>query len=72
MVRLGKNEHGEIVYRNARPCRHCLEIIRQYGIRRVYYTIPNESGYLSFEVERVRDMISTTVSYGNRNFFGVS
>lgn len=56
VVRLGTDENGETVYRESRPCHYCVQILQQYGIRRVYYTLSSPDGSLKFGVEKVSDM----------------
>lgn len=52
-------------YRNSRPCTYCMGIIRDYGIRRVYYSLDGPYGAVVYNVEKASTMISTIVSYGN-------
>lgn len=42
-------EHKDGHIALARPCDHCLALIREYGIRRIYYTIDN-----GFELEAIK------------------
>ena len=41
--------------KNSRPCADCLETMKMFGIRRVYYSLDN--GEIVYE--KVSDMIST-------------
>ena len=52
---------GEL--RDSRPCRDCLKWLRQYKVRRVYYS--TDDGVVVSE--RVRDMTTEWVSLGYRN-----
>jgi hypothetical protein len=59
------NSLGEL--RNSRPCRKCLEMMQQYGIRRVYYST---GGILSGDqneiiCEKVSTMISAHITKGD-------
>lgn len=69
VVRIGKDKEGGIMYRNARPCKYCLEIMRKYGVRRVFYTQDSPGDQLSYKCEKVSEMISTLCSYAVANVF---
>lgn len=49
VIRINKN--NEIC--NARPCYNCLNVMKNFGIRKVYYSVPNK-----IICENVRSMIS--------------
>lgn len=52
VVRLGVDDKGQLEYRNARPCRHCLNLMKEYGVRRVYYT----TGPNAYAMEKIETM----------------
>lgn len=64
VVRIALDENGNTIYRDAKPCKHCLPILRQYGVRRVFYTQTDSQGHLSYQVERVDEMTTDHVTYG--------
>lgn len=64
VVRLSYTDDGKPYYTNARPCFHCLEIIRQYRCARIFYTLPGGPGELKFGMEKMVNMKSTHVSAG--------
>jgi tRNA(Arg) A34 adenosine deaminase TadA len=66
-VRIAYLADGTMYYQNARPCKHCLDILKLYGIRRVYYTVHSPPGSINFYMERVDTMVSTHVTSGIRN-----
>lgn len=67
IVRIAYLPDGTMYYQNARPCKHCLDILKLYGVRRAYYTVHSPPGSINFYMERVTSMVSTHVSSGIRN-----
>ena len=60
VLRINKNDE----YRNARPCKHCLETMRDLNcIDKIYYSTGNNDEFI---MEKVNRMISNHVSYGNK------
>ena len=49
VIRINKQEK----LRNARPCHNCLQMMKDVGIRRVYYSVTND-----IVCEKVSDMVS--------------
>lgn len=60
IVRVTKD--GE--YRNSKPCKNCLEKIKEYKLRKIIYTT-DEYSYCE---EFVKDAITEHISYGNRHY----
>jgi deoxycytidylate deaminase len=58
VIRITKN--GKLS--NARPCINCLKMMKNIGIKKVYYTSGNNDELIC---ENVKDMISIQVSYIN-------
>lgn len=49
--------------KNSKPCIHCINILRHFGIYRVFYTIDvNE-----YICEKVNQIENCHISYGNKN-----
>jgi deoxycytidylate deaminase len=48
----------------SKPCKHCLDILQKYNIRRIYYTVYSDETDIYYHMERSRDMISNHMSYG--------
>jgi deoxycytidylate deaminase len=60
---------GEYLLANSKPCFNCLNLIKQSGIKKIYYSISSyENGVFKsgIMVERVRDMETAHVSFGDR------
>jgi hypothetical protein len=55
VLRVTKEGHSA----NSRPCYNCLNMMKNIGIKKVYYTTDNENELVS---EHVKDMISIQVS----------
>jgi deoxycytidylate deaminase len=49
-------------YKNSRPCQHCIETMKKFGINKVIYS--NEYGGLSVEHIKTMDESSAFVSLG--------
>ncbi len=58
VIRTDKRCDDSVNLVNARPCQHCLEMMKNVGIRRVYYS--NDTGEIVSET--VRDMFSLHTS----------
>ncbi len=50
---------------NSRPCNHCIQVMRFYGVKRVIYST-GHSGKEAFLMEYVDQMEMTHISSGNR------
>jgi len=62
LVVLRINRNDEL--RNARPCKHCLDTMRELNcINKIYYSTGTSD---NFNMEKVSRMISNHVSYGNK------
>jgi hypothetical protein len=59
VVRIGNDGHGNLRYRDAKPCMHCLQILKYYGINRIIYT--TDDGYY---IERTDEMTTNHITYG--------
>jgi hypothetical protein len=46
--------------------------MKAYGVKKVYYSLGGTLDNIEFGVEKVRDMASTIISFGNRTAFGFS
>lgn len=55
-----------ICYHNARPCIYCLQMLKLFGIRRVYYSTEMTSNQFTYDVENVSSMISSHISFAFR------
>ena len=60
VLRIGKDEDGNIVLRNAKPCKYCTESIKKYGLKKIIYS--NEEGFL--EKIKINDLESNYISKG--------
>lgn len=62
LVVLRVNKNNEL--RNARPCKHCLDTMKELNcIDKIYYSTGNND---EFFMEKVNRMISNHISYGNK------
>ncbi len=61
VVRSSKDALG-----NSKPCRHCLDMIQEYGIKKVYYSVDSDT----VMVERSNQMHTDYYSSRYRHFFG--
>ena len=59
MIRINKNHE----LKNSRPCSNCLQFMKDVNINKVYYSTGNGSEIVC---EKVRNMISHHVSFGNK------
>jgi len=57
MIVIRINRHGELC--NARPCHHCLNLMKKVGINKIYYSI-NKNILIC---EKIKNMISIHISY---------
>ena len=60
VVRLGKDELGNTILRNAKPCKYCTETIQKYGLKKIYYS--NELGII--EKMKINNLESNYISRG--------
>lgn len=44
VLRIGKDDNGNIILRNAKPCKYCTDSIKKYGLKKIIYS--NDDGYL--------------------------
>ena len=49
VVRIGKDKDGNIILRNAKPCKYCSETIKKYGFKKIYYS--NDDG----NIEKIKN-----------------
>jgi deoxycytidylate deaminase len=61
MIVLRVNLQGEL--KNSKPCYHCLEELKNIGIRKIYYS--NEHGEII--MEKTKNMETTHISRNRRN-----
>lgn len=47
IIRVKKLANGELVLKNSRPCNNCIDKMKTYGIRKVYYS--NDNGDIVYE-----------------------
>lgn len=47
IIRIKELSNGDIVLKNSRPCNSCIDKMRTYGIRKVYYS--NDKGDIVYE-----------------------
>lgn len=60
VLRINKNDE----LRNARPCKHCLDTMKELEcIDKIYYSTGNNDDFI---MEKVNRMISNHISYGNK------
>ena len=60
VLRINKNDE----LRNARPCKHCLDTMKELEcIDKIYYSTGNSDDFI---MEKVNRMISNHISYGNK------
>ena len=59
VIRINKNHE----LKNSRPCSNCLQFMKDVNINKVYYSTGNGSEIVC---EKVRNMISHHVSFGNK------
>ena len=68
VIRIGKDENGNIVLRNAKPCKYCTESIKRIGLKKIIYSNDDgelekikiselESEYISKGYDRMNDII---------------
>jgi deoxycytidylate deaminase len=50
--------------RNSKPCHHCINLLKYWGIYRVFYTDESEDIY---KCEKISDIVNEHVSNGNIN-----
>jgi deoxycytidylate deaminase len=43
IVRLQFSSNGDIYFGNACPCVHCLEVLKDSHIKKIFYTVDNDS-----------------------------
>jgi len=60
IIRVG----GDDTLRNSKPCRHCLDTLRMFGVRRVYYST-NDGG---ITVCRTSEMETEHRTWGQRKY----
>ena len=60
VIRVGKDNEGNIVLRNAKPCKYCTESIKKVGLKKIIYS--NDDGYL--EKIKICDLESNYISKG--------
>ncbi len=53
--------HGS--FRSSRPCKHCSKMLRDIGIKTIYYS--DDDGEISYE--RARDLHSNHLSFARRS-----
>lgn len=59
--------NGEIKLSDSKPCKYCLKMCKNFGVKRIYYS--NDNGNII--KEKTRDMISTHISYGQKVFINI-
>lgn len=47
IIRIKELANGKIILKNSRPCNSCIDKMRNYGIRKVYYS--NDTGDIVYE-----------------------
>lgn len=50
-------------FMNSRPCKHCSDMLKQMGVKTIYYS--DEDGSISYE--RVKDLHSDRLSFARRS-----
>ena len=53
VARIGHNDNGDIVLRNARPCTICIDFMLMYGIEKICYSTGDDDEY---RIVKVRDL----------------
>lgn len=61
VVRITKDEYGNIKLSNSKPCRDCVEVIKSSGIKKVIYST-NEGVVIC----KISKLYSDHVSHGQR------
>ncbi len=62
MVRLAGDEKGGFKLSNSKPCKHCIEKLRSFGVKKIAYSV---SGGII--IEKLKD-IDNRPSSGNRAY----
>tara|TARA_B100001093_G_scaffold314618_1_gene300192 strand:+ start:835 stop:1305 length:471 start_codon:yes stop_codon:yes gene_type:complete len=60
VIRIGRDESGNIIFRNAKPCKYCTETIKKVGLKKIIYS--NEEGIL--EKMKINKLESDYISKG--------
>tara|TARA_B100001094_G_C18180758_1_gene800741 strand:- start:694 stop:1167 length:474 start_codon:yes stop_codon:yes gene_type:complete len=60
VIRIGKDDDGNIVFRNAKPCKYCTESIKKIGLKKIIYS--NDDGDL--EKIKINELESEYISKG--------
>lgn len=58
-------ENNEIKFKNSRPCANCMAMIKFHRIKKVYYTTGGSLDNISYKMEKVSEMESDLISFGN-------
>ena len=64
VVRLGKDELGNTILRNAKPCKYCTESIKKIGLKKILFS--NDNG--NIEKIKLSDFDSEYISKGYDRF----
>ena len=68
MVRTQRVEN-KLITANSKPCYHCIEIMKQMGIKKVYYTISDLfTDITAWKCESLDEIHNDHISMGNRKY----